>query len=212
MRYEVGQKYPFIDVKFHARDGVMNPFMNLFHPQYHELDSIEVKMLEVTEHHKVPIEYSDATTDGFILKEVKGSEIDRIWYNQYPTAHYGQISTDNDWMVNRHLTDDEGKRVDQMSNQEIDYLVERWDYALSFVGSIFRALNGPANQRLTLTSEVRSAFVTYLDQVVEKIEDATEMKVIFEELTMKKIDGTFTEPVPLYWIARLVKVEDRKAA
>ncbi|WP_425263602.1 hypothetical protein [Vibrio owensii] len=50
-------------------------------------------MLTCESEHEVPIEYSEDTTKGYILRDEQGREC----HNQYPTASYGQIDTSADY-------------------------------------------------------------------------------------------------------------------
>ncbi len=56
MRYNVGEAYPFVRTYFDCKseDG---RYFALFHPEYHQNPVVDVKMLEVIEHHEVPVEF-----------------------------------------------------------------------------------------------------------------------------------------------------------
>ena len=72
MRYQVGQTIPFIHVFFSKKESEDGGFISLFHPKYHHLDRIDVKMLEVKEHHKVAWDQDpteDKRYDGFVMTE-----------------------------------------------------------------------------------------------------------------------------------------------
>ncbi len=103
-RYTVGNTVYGINFSF---DGIENisfrlPFMYDDRP----IKAISIIPMEVMEHHMVPDSYSGPTGkkeyDGFILKGI--DEV--IWHNQYPSAHYGQLSDEGNRRFRRKLDDD----------------------------------------------------------------------------------------------------------
>lgn len=93
MRYNVGQKYVFINIQFVPSSM---RFGNLYLPWCDELKSIELLKLTCTEHHRVTDEWSDeAEHDGFRFVDEKGA----VWDNQYPRASYGQLDDSANWRV-----------------------------------------------------------------------------------------------------------------
>lgn len=94
MRYEIGQKIWTFFIQ--NTDGFMYPFFSRYNPlTANSLDfpKVEFLQLTVTEHVRVPGDWSDETeNDGFKLAAPDG----KTWYNQYPRASYGQISDTQD--------------------------------------------------------------------------------------------------------------------
>lgn len=96
MRYEVGQKYLFIDVKFTPAQLRM---AYIYCPWEDTLESVTIKELTCAEHHRVPGEWDDEVKyDGYIFTDDEANR----WNNQYPRAAYGQLDTSNDQRIHRH--------------------------------------------------------------------------------------------------------------
>lgn len=205
MRFEIGQQVPFINVKFHDKPDVKPTFQSLFDPRVHELDSIEVKMLTVKEHHKVPSCYEpdgEKKYDGFIFTEQIDVDKQQIWLNQYPTATYGQISDTNDRTVFRH-TDHTKEQIDEMSHTELDMWTERWCTALHFIATIKRAIDGGEKYGIHLSDEDKVPFYKYLHEVQKAIEKVSGKNVVFATSVLKFNDGSVKE-LDGYWVAELV--------
>lgn len=98
MRYQVGQK-----IWTMWADNV-GAFMYPFYSRLENFDqyepsnfpAVQFRLLEVTEHHRVKGEWDaddkEPENDGYILKEADGT----VWHNQYPIAHYGQLTCTQD--------------------------------------------------------------------------------------------------------------------
>lgn len=82
--FESEQGYEFYSAspaRFHSGEG------------YKRIEHIELKCVE---EHSVPVEYADySRATGYVFESDEGS----TWYNQYPTASYGQTSTAGDNIV-----------------------------------------------------------------------------------------------------------------
>jgi len=103
MRYQVGQKYLFIDVQFKPAQP---RFGHMYCPWEDTLESVTIVELTCAEHHRVPGEWDDEVKyDGFIFTDAQGNK----WDNQYPRAAYGQLDTSNDQRVLRYTTGFDGK-------------------------------------------------------------------------------------------------------
>ena len=205
MRFEIGQQIPFINVKYHKKPNIEKSFNFLFDPRIHDLDSINVKLLTVKEHHKVPSTYgpeNEKIYDGFIFTEQINEHEEQLWNNQYPTATYGQLSDENDRSAFRHTTHSK-EEIDRMSYEELDMWLERWFTALDFIANIKRAIDGGERYALKLTPEDKKLFEDYLSKVQETIEKVSGKKIEFNIATYKSKEGIVTE-LKGYWKAKLV--------
>lgn len=155
MRYNVGSIYPFIKIEFKAAEL---RFGNLYLPWCDTLKEIKLEMLECAEHHKVRSSHEDETAeptcDGFIFKNMKTRE---NWHNQYPTASYGQISTDADQRAHRSYEyfDKETSDVDDFRDYED---------AAAFMENIFRGIK-------QLTEQNRMEEVNAMEAFLKQIQD-----------------------------------------
>lgn len=205
MRFEIGQQVLFINVKYHKKDNVPISFSSLFDPRIHELEDIEVKVLTVKEHHKVPSCYEpngNKEYDGFIFTEKVNDCKEQLWHNQYPTAVYGQLSDDNDRKVRRH-SDFNIQEIEELSEEEITKWMENWYTALDFISTIKRAIDGGKKYGIELSVEDKKLFEDYLSEVQKTIEEASGKKVNFNNATYKSKDGSIVE-MENYWEASLV--------
>lgn len=123
MRYELNQKVWTIGLVLVNKEnnkpvfpfGFLRPY-----PDQFSITDMFFNELTVVEHHKVSGEWSDEKEyDGFILKDAK----DRVWYNQYPKASYGQVSDDADGLFSSPLFDEMFKDSEN-SGKKLD-----WDEA-----------------------------------------------------------------------------------
>lgn len=98
-RYSVGQilfGVAFIYDEY-VRPTVAAPYL------YNDLKPRESKMVKLTviEAHRVPIpEQTDSFADGYVLTDGKD-----LFFNQYPTASYGQVSDISDRIFTRQIKD-----------------------------------------------------------------------------------------------------------
>lgn len=120
-RFEVGQKHPFIFVRFQFGNGRNNNnglIPSTYMPWEHKLLRIDIFELESIQEHQSPVEYSDTdTAPGYVLRDQRG----KVWHNQYPQAHFGQISDNANWIAHRHFE----------SREEIQAAVEEGGHILS---------------------------------------------------------------------------------
>lgn len=205
MRFEIGQQVPFIKVKYHKKPNIDKAFSSLFDPRLHDLDSINVKLLTVKEHHKVSSSYEpdgEKKYDGSIFTEQLGEGKEQIWYNQYPTASYGQLDDTSDRMVTRH-SEFTKEEVEQMSHEEVNMWLENWHTALEFTANIKRALDGGERYSLELSPEDRKLFEDYLFKVQEVIEKVCNKKIEYKIATHKTKNNEVIE-LKGYWKAKLV--------
>lgn len=97
LRYNIGQKVLVLFYVLNGRVGFVNP---LYMPWQDKLDELMVKVLTITEHHKVAWDQdpnSEAKYDGFLAVDEDGQP----WGNQYPKASYGQLSDQANWYFER---------------------------------------------------------------------------------------------------------------
>lgn len=69
----------------------------VFIPEMHFINDITFKVLECVEYRKSVCAHSGRDADGFIFKDDDGL----IYYNQYPTASYGQTDDSCDFIFRR---------------------------------------------------------------------------------------------------------------
>lgn len=109
LRYTPGQDYTFIHCKYKrsylsAGKQVMSlPLqLSMYKPWdvHHHLLNLDVVKLKCIDHHKVPWDqdpYGVAKYDGFVFESYDKAK--KRWFNQYPRASYGQVSTSHDYFL-----------------------------------------------------------------------------------------------------------------
>lgn len=88
------------------------------------------KVLTVSEHHRVPAEYDEKrelTYDGYILRTQGDKGADRVWYNQYPVASYGQLSDIGNSIFTLH--------AEGATSEEINKLFHDWKNPWQFIAA-----------------------------------------------------------------------------
>ncbi|EOX3117501.1 hypothetical protein GOP96_06670 [Vibrio cholerae] len=97
-RFIVGKKYPFLRHKVWVRDlsSERKSISNSLYPFENDTISTQIEYLTCIEEHEVPNEYGEGVSKGysFILEGFEAH-----FTNQYPFAHYSQMSTEADWVV-----------------------------------------------------------------------------------------------------------------
>ncbi|BCG50189.1 hypothetical protein [Ralstonia phage RP13] len=194
MRFNVGQKIPFVTIQFERANGVkeMTGFSGLYQPWDHKLINIHVVMLECKEHHKVPNYWDNSTPpkldcDGFIFTDDEGTR----WLNQYPRASYGQTTDTADRVVSREFP--EGTDYKAVLNSDT---VCEMELGLHRLGQIHHGIFELEKSRLDVihhpnkyskTAEEIAAMIIQLQefskQVQEAIEKVAGQKIVIDKLT-----------------------------
>lgn len=134
MRYQIGQQVLAMYVNYTRRGPNVNVRMNPNpFPWVDTLDHMKLAVLEVKTHKQVPWDQDptrEPKYDGYTLDVVTSNFVvpqELVFYNQYPSASYGQISTDQDWrfsigalsrdMVDRRYPTGYVKRILAMEEQ-----------------------------------------------------------------------------------------------
>jgi len=126
MRFNVGQKYAFVQVTFERDKGVFIA-SSKYIPWRDTLKSIQVHVFTCESHHKVPNQWVDQLIhDGFIF-----SSDSNKYHNQYPRASYGQLSDNEDYMVTLHL--DSPDKYDFVNKSRSDY---RFELASNYLSNL----------------------------------------------------------------------------
>lgn len=95
-RYELGQVVPVVSFTIklkYLNDKIIKS--RCVRGPDEEIIAFDIKLPKCIEHVQVPVEYSDSKTDGyrFALENDEPNE----FHNQFPTASYGQLSTETDY-------------------------------------------------------------------------------------------------------------------
>lgn len=115
-RFTVGQTYYFI--RNHITNAIGNTYWSTFLSSNDSLNEIQIIKALCESEHVVPIAYhEDRTTTGYLFN-VDGV----VYYNQYPTAYYGQISDVADRKIH-YLNNDADELLDYLLlNSALDEL------------------------------------------------------------------------------------------
>lgn len=212
MRYNVNQQYAFLIIQFerewnradngpptstkHDRDVVTFYPFECGHSK-DKLIGIHAVMLTCKSHHKVSIDYdpeSEKRYDGFIFEDADGNE----WYNQYPHASYGQVSTESDNRVWLHPTN-------EATYNDPDVIVEMED-AMHRLEEIQHGIwlcqgNKPSwsSRTVSVKPEDAIALQGLFDKVKSRIEEVAGRKIVLDPLMVQ--DGTADAPLETnHWL------------
>lgn len=145
-RYTVGQRYPFIRLRFQNV-----PFSPVFLPWLHRLD--EIQLLEVTckSAHLVRSEWDSDDVEpkytGYIFVDDSGRE----WYNQYPRYSCGQIT-------------DEGRFRISPAEPTEEELFLNYEQTELFLERILRGVKADLGN-----SDYNTQLQAHYDEVVQKV-------------------------------------------
>ncbi|MCK9234691.1 MAG: hypothetical protein M0R77_00085 [Gammaproteobacteria bacterium] len=173
-RFNVGDKVAVISFSYDNKDPVWwsAPYNNSLEP-YSSMELIE---LTITEAHNVPWEHDpdgEKEYEGYGAIDDKG----RRWYNQYPTASYGQTSTEDDHIFYHESEKDllAAKRVKQ------------------FVKDIYRGVNDLLSRGCEDTFFLISLWTKLYTDVKEKFEETFPGKTFI--INSREIADKFRYPV-----------------
>lgn len=135
---------------------------------YHDMlvKDIAIGKLTVKEHHRVPDYWAkndhEQKHDGFILSDEAGN----IWYNQYPKAHYGQVTDENDRIFYLHPKTEEQEK-DAINGR----IVGEYNLLTDFVHDLNRGIryiqNMPADKKANWQdAEKRLGLMIELDKMI----------------------------------------------
>jgi hypothetical protein len=121
MRYNVGEKLYVVNFAFHGQEPEENalyqsPYLRGLMPR---ISQIRLNQLTVEEHHKVPYIHDPEQKlehDGYILKDDSG----QVFYNQYPSSHYGQFSDHMDYRFRMKDPDTDEAREAYVNDMELN--------------------------------------------------------------------------------------------
>ena len=171
-RFKVGQRIVAMRYVITGRSGLFsNP---MYCPWSDKLERIELKVLTVQEHHVVPNCHDPKgvpCADGYVLRDQEGAQ----WGNQYPTAAYGQVSTDADWLFERMMED---AQVSSASDDELSI----FEVAERVLERIKRGVDHFEKPGETQNAEYAQALRQHMSELEAQITEATGAEIIFEPI------------------------------
>jgi hypothetical protein len=170
MRYNIGQKVPFVAFYFTYQNGGKSDIGHAFyHPLFDRDLTIEMKYLECIEHHKVPEAWDETKKlecDGFIFVDEDGNR----YLNQYPIASYGQINDEEDGIV-------------QLSSETE---LKLYKDAKRVLSNIYRGI-----QDKQCSPELKKALEDHRDELIDLIEKETDKLVSIQPILLRFKDGSY---------------------
>jgi len=180
MRYNVGEKTPFIQVRFTPSEP---RFGDLYLPWEDKLDSIQLVYLTCREHHKVHEHYAQEGAkpdcDGFIFVDDEVFTPDQmeapvghktgVYYSQYPRATYGQLDGSM------------GRRVTNQGTEDFDnrYFQDALSYCENLMKGEYEFMHGNSSDR----RREKESGVPY-ETPVENITCAKACRAFYEQLKL----------------------------
>lgn len=188
MRYNVGEKLPVVSCVVNG-DNRLGLTIPLLHDSK-QPDSIFMKMLTVTEHHRVAnyweTDPENKTCDGYILTDEQGVR----WLNQYPRASYGQLSDNGDRQFEYDYSGLSKEQISDMIDKEEQYPLF-YELLSEHLCRIHRGLD-----KLPEGHAKIDELKTLLTATVAKAEETFPgFKYEYVPIVFKKTDGT-TESYP----------------
>jgi hypothetical protein len=186
LRFPVGSKQYFIWIDF-TRAVNNHQFTAMYLPWVDTLNNIEIKELTCIEHHKVSWDQDpkgDKDCDGFVFSEKNAQHQSARWFNQYPSASFGQLSDLANYKVKPDLT-----------TEEIDALPDNMVWAkhveaAEFLSTILRGIRDLKKQKCDKEVQALSEFY---GKIVAKLKDEFKAEVTLQPLKLHRKDGTIFE-------------------
>ncbi len=187
MRYQIGQKVPFIHFTVkgqYVREDMNHMVFTLPIPWENTIAATAIRHMVCVEHHKVPWDQDpdgDIKYDGFVFDDQQGHK----WYNQYPRASYGQLTDTADGRI--HIHPNEGETFDSLDkNKVVMVMQDLARYLSELLMSVHQVTKNKDSNRA-------NQLVQLYNQVVQQYEQATSNKVVKTPFTHegREIPGLF---------------------
>ncbi len=219
LRYTPGHSYAFARVLYREKGSEIVRRWGLFDPKNHDFVGCDIVLLRCERMEHVHWEFDpkeEKKHQGFVFTEVGGEHGGRVFHNQYPIAHFGQLDDSANYRARPARDERRIAELDALQEvSEDEYrqeLLSAYEDAFTLLGKLIGA-----------TSELSSRKVTgYWSSAEQKImKDVTEsLKGDLESVIGKKIGYrnaviTFTKGKPSEQIDGLLEpyiVEEAKAA
>lgn len=181
-RYSVGSKNLFIWIDY-TRGEKNHSFSGIYLPWVDILNNIEVKELTCIEHHRVGWDQDpkqEKKYDGFIFIEENAKHQSGRWFNQYPSASYGQLSNAADYRVEADLT-----------VAEIEALPDNKVWAMHEDATVLleRVLRGVRDLKEQNRNEESTSLSEFYDKVVKLLKDDFKVEVCVTPLKVQDKGG-----------------------
>lgn len=186
LRYEIGMEYVFARPVYLDRDTGKVRKSGLYDPTRHDLKDIEFVLARCEEHHRVHWDQDPSEEkkyDGFVFSRVDGPNAGARFCNQYPSASYGQTTTDQDWKIEPEFDSAREAELDAMHEADRDaWFAESYGQFTEFayfIRPVVEAVDARSNRSIRdhWSPEAVEALVAFRDRAIAAAEELGDFKV-----------------------------------
>jgi hypothetical protein len=219
MRYTLGKTYAFARILYRLKGDDVIRKSGLFDPKQHDFVGIDLALLKCDRQERVHWEFDDKEEkkyDGFIFRQVGGENNGRIFHNQYPVAHFGQLDVSADYLARPARTDERVTELDKLKQEDeqayIQELVSPYEDAFTALGRLIGATSDNSERQLkgywspkekAIIDDVTELFKTRIETLIGK-------KLGYRDTLITFTNGKPPETLPGYLEPYIV--EETKAA
>jgi len=198
LRYTPGHSYAFTRILYRNKGDEVVSKSGLFDPKQHDFVAIDLVLLNCERWERVHWEYDPASEkkyDGFIFREVGGQNDGRIFHNQYPAAHFGQIDDSANYRARPVQTEERIANLDALQQEDKDAylqeLISPYEDAFIVLGRLIGATSNDSKQQLKgyWTAEEKSVIEGVTETLKTSIETLIGKKLGYRDTLIKFTNG-----------------------
>jgi hypothetical protein len=186
LRYTPGNSYAFTRILYRHKDSEIIRKSGLFDPKKHDFVAFDLVLLKCERREHVYWEFDEKEEkkyDGFIFRQVGGKNDGRIFHNQYPVAHFGQLDDSANYRAKPARTEE---RVAELNNLEhsdpeafLQEIIGPYEDAFTALGRLIEATSSESDR------QVKDYWTPAETEIIEGVTES--LKTGIETLIGKKI-------------------------
>lgn len=215
LRYTPGNMYAFVRIKYQQKGQALVRKSGLYDPKNHDFVGFDLVLLRCERRERVHWEYDDTNEkkyDGFIFTQIGGDDSGRVFHNQYPVAHFGQLDDSANYRAKPARTAERIAQLEEIEqsdkNAYLQEILGFYEDAFTVLGRLIGATSDESDRQLKgyWTPEEQ----TEIEDVTERLRAATEnltgKKLGYREAIITFTDGRPPEPLKGYLEPYIIEV------
>jgi hypothetical protein len=200
LRYTPGHAYAFARIHYRHKGESVVRKSGLYDPKEHDFVAIDIVLLQCERSERVHWEFDDKREkkyDGFIFREVRAENDGRVFHNQYPVAHFGQLDDSANYLAKPARTEERIAELNKIKQIDKDAylqeLISPYEDAFTLLSRLIGATSDQSDRQLK--NYWNSAEKAEIEDVTEKLKTAVET-LTKKQLGYRDAVITFTNGKP----------------
>lgn len=219
LRYTPGNSYAFTRILYRLKGDDVVRKSGLFDPKQHDFVAIDLVLLNCERQERVHWEFDDKEEkkyDGFIFRQVGGENDGRVFHNQYPVAHFGQLDDSANYRAKPARTDQRIAELETLKQENeksyLQELISSYEDAFTLLGKLIGATSDLSAR------QVNGYWSPEEKEIMENVTEALKAGIealIGKQLGYREALITFTNGKPPERLAGFLEpyiIEEAKAA